>query len=537
MQRILIPLFFVLALYSKAQIQSQLYVDGKVFDELQISDSMKLVEHVNKLQVAWVKNGFFFSGVDSVKQVPNAVSVFLHKGEKWKAELKNFKGSQLTSYLTRQLKSYVNGGYPFASIKLDSGILENSILKSSLVIDPGPSINYDSAYFFTVLKTNESYVYQLLDIEPGNPFSERDYRTIEQKIERSSFLTIQRPTDLSFKNNKAKTYLDIKEHASSTFQGVIGLQQIQNGKTTAVGALELDVQNLFRSGKQFKFAWERFAEESQSLNIFYKHPFFLNSKLSPSFSFGILKQDTTFLTRRTSVGLNTYVAPKIELSFEFETTNGTLISSDVSVIANTGLADFKRKTYNVQLSKGHFSSLGKLKNDIIWRFSSSGGTKKIQENISLPDSYYDSIRLETNFYRFEADIAYQIKILKRQSFFHHIRAGTLQSEELLSNELYRLGGLNSLRGFNEKQFFGKSYVLSRVEFRSFFENRSYAYVFYDHLFFSRELRTDQPYGVGLGFALATSTGQFSFALAVGNSADQNISFSAMKAHFGYISRF
>ena len=109
--------------------------------------------------------------------------------------------------------------------------------------------------------------------------------------------------------------------------------------------------------------------------------------------------------------------------------------------------------------------------------------------------------------------------------------------QLLQNELYRLGGLSSLRGFNEKDIFARHYFLSRMEFRSFFEERSYAYVFYDQLIYQRRDLRDYPFGVGLGFALATSAGQFTFALAVGDSNNQSISFSTMKAHFGYVSRF
>lgn len=537
MQRILIPLFFVIALYSNAQIHSQLFVDGQLQDKLQFSDSVRLANHVNKLRIDWVNQGYYFSGIDSTKSNESGTYIYMHKGEKLKSRLSGFKGRQLHSHLSKQLKLYGNGGHPFASIQLDSIQFSDDLLSGKFLIEPGPEILYDSAYFFTSLKTNHSFIYQLLDIAPGSMFSERDYRIISKKIERSSFLSLQRSPDLSFQDNKAKIFLDIKEEISSSFQGVVGLQQVQNGKTTAVGALELDIRNLFRSGKEFKLAWERFAEQSQNLSIFYKHPFFLDSKISPSFRFDLFKQDTTFLTRISGIGVNTFITPRIELFIEYESINGTLLSTNLETIRNANVADFKRNVYRLKLSKGHFQTLGQLQNGVVWNTSVSGGRKEIQRNLNLPDSYYDSINASSNFYRFETSIAYQIRLFKRQSFYHNLTVGTLQNDELLRNELYRLGGLRSLRGFNEKEFFAKSYLLSRTEFRSFFENNSYAYVFYDHLFYSSKSQSGEPYGVGLGFALETSSGQFSFALAVGHSQDQQISFSTMKAHFGYISRF
>lgn len=537
MQRILILWFFVFALSSQAQVQSRLYVDGVELSKLSFKDSLKLIRHVNELQVDWVNKGFYFAGIDSVFQSQNETLVYLHKGERRKAFVSGLKGRKLESHISKQLKGYANAGYPFASIRLDSTRWSNEAISGIIDVKPGPEIVYDSSYFFNELKTNHSYIYQLLDLKPGELFSEKNYRLIKNKVERSTFLNLNRPTDLAFKDKKAVSFLDLTEESSSSFQGILGLQQDQSGGTTAVGTLQLDMQNLFRSGKEFKFKWERFAAESQNLSVFYKHPFFLDSKISPSFRFDLLKQDTTFLSRSLGIGLHTYIAPRIEMFIEYESTNGTLLTSDLDIISASGLADFQRRVYSLNLSKGHSESLGSYINGLIWRLSASGGTKDIQRNLSLPDSYYDSLQIETNFFRFEALTMYQVKILKRQTLFHQFQLGVLQNDELLRNELYRIGGLSSLRGFNEKEFFVKSYALSRLEFRSFFENRSFAFLFYDQLIFQNDSGSDQPFGLGLGFALETSAGQFSFALAGGHSNEQSISFSTMKVHFGYTSRF
>ena len=537
MQRILILLFFVFSSPLKAQIQSELYLDGKAYDKLQFEDSLSLASYLNDLQIQWINEGHFFSGIDSLKKTDTKTLVYLHKGESLRAELLKFNGFKLKNYLERKLKFYANNGFPFASLMLDSLAYDGEQINGKLFIQQGPEIFYDSAYFFNDLKTSHSYIYRLLDVVPGDLFSERDYRFIAQKVERSPFLRIEKPTDLSFRDNSAKTFLDIKEEASSTFQGVIGLQQVQNGRTTAVGSLALDIQNLFRTGKQFRFSWERFAEESQSLDIFYKHPFFLDSKISPSFGFNLLKQDTTFLSRVTSLGVHAYIAPRVEMYLGFEASNGTLLTTNIDVIQNSGLADFRRRIYSIKLSSGQASSLERYAEGFSWDIAASAGNKDIEQNSGLPDSYYDSLQIETNFYRFEASIFYQVKLFKRQSFFHSITSGFIQNDDLLRNELYRIGGLQSLRGFNEKEIFARNYMLSRSEFRSFFEERSYAYIFFDQLLYSTDTESDNPFGLGLGFALATSAGQFSFALAVGNSISQDISFATMKAHFGYISRF
>lgn len=537
MQRILILLVFVSAIAAQGQVKSQVYVDGKLHDMLEFRDTVQLTSYVQKLQMRWVDQGHYFSGIDSLIDGGNSFKIYLHKGEDLRVRLEEYKGEKVIRHLEKQLRDYSNNGYPFASVNLDSLKADDEYLSGKLMVKPGPEITYDSAYFFNPVKTNHSYIYQLLDIVPGNKFSERSYRQIPKKIERSPFLAIQRPTDLSFKNKQAIIFLDIKEEAANSFQGVLGLQQSGSQSTTVVGSIELDIQNLFRSGKQFMFSWERFSEQSQSLDVFYKHPFFLDSKISPSFSFNLLKQDTTFLTRRFGLGVHTYIAPRVEMFLEYEQTNGTLLTTDIQTLEASGLAGFTRTLYSLQLSKGDLVSLGRLIKGVVWSTTTSAGNKQVDRSLDVPGTYYDSIQEKTSFYRLEGVLAYQLKALKRQAFFHHISTGTIKNDQLLQNELYRLGGLFSLRGFNEKDIFARHYFLSRMEFRSFFEERSYAYIFYDQLIYQKRDIWDYPFGVGLGFALATSTGQFTFALGVGDSKNQSISFSTMKAHFGYISRF
>ena len=537
MRRILLLFFFVYGFCVSAQVRSRIFIDGKEFRQVQLEDSVALFSYLNSLQTAWLKKGHYFSGIDSLTSSKEELHIYLHKGDQSDIEFEGIKKRNLIRHLETELKAYSNNGYPFASLQIDSVRMHDQTIKGNILVRPGPEIRYDSAFFFEKPKTNQSYIFQLLDIVPGSLFSERDYASISLKIERSAFLQLNRPTDLSFKDNKAEVFLDISESTSNTFQGVLGLLQQQDGRTTAVGSLELDIQNLFKSGKQFRFFWERFSEESQKLDLVYKHPFFLDSKLTPSFRFGLLRQDTTFLNRVLGLGLNTFITPRIELFFEFERSNGTLLSTELETISNERLADFTRNIYTVQFLRGLESSLSSLKEGMVWDLSLSAGAKTIDQNLSIPTDYYDTIQLKSDFYRFEGDLHYQLRLFKRQTFYHHIQGASLKNNELLTNELYRLGGLNTIRGFNEKSLFADNFVLSRLEFRSFFEQKSYVYMFYDQLFIGRNSFVDSPFGLGLGFVLATSAGQFSFALAVGDAEDQPLSFSTVKAHFGYISRF
>lgn len=514
-------------------------VDGKRQEEKSFKDSLALSNHVLKLQKQYISDGYLFTNLDSIFLENEQVHIYLHKGQKYNARIK--LGDEVrrnpSKLISKTLDEYTSNGYPFAQVQLDSISFRNEVLEGEMIVKEGPEIVYDTAFLFSPIKTNKSFIYQLLDIQPESLFDESSYRVIAKKVSRTSFLAIKRPTDISFRKNKAVIFLDLEENQSNTFQGVLGLQQSQANTSEVVGSLDLDINNLFASGKELNFFWERFGENSQRLNLFYNHPFFLGSKISPTFSFDLLKQDSVFLTRSTGLGVNTFVSSKTNLSMQFQRTSGTLLSTDESVIASRGVADFEKNTYQLELRQGFYEQLGSFDEGIFWRLSIGAGRKKIQRNLNLQNTFYDTIQLETNFFQGEIDLAYQLKVLRRQAFFHHLSARLVQNSELLTNELYRSGGLSSIRGFNEKFFFADRYISSRMEFRSFFEDRSYLYVLYDQLFYGRNSFGENPFGIGIGFALATSSGQFSFVLAAGKSKSQKIDFSGIKAHFGYVSRF
>ena len=537
MQRILFLLFCLCSFCGACQINTHLFIDGQLERQLSFRDTLELKNFVEDQKFNWMAQGYYFAGLDSVVQQDASTHVFLHQGQKLVAAVSGIKRGALAKKISKMLGEYNDGGFPFARIWMDSLDVEDRVLTGSLNINPGPEIRYDSAFFFEPIKTNHDFVYHLLDMVPGEPFRESAYQNIQARVERSPFLSLRRPTDISFSQNLATIFLDLEEQTTNSFQGVLGLQQNQNGRSSVVGSLDFAAQNLFNSGHQLEFAWESFSEASQNLDLFYKHAHLLGGKLSPSVRFGLLRQDTTFLTRVTGLGINTFIGANISLMIEYEGSNGSLISSDVENISERNLADYQRNFYQLALSKGYFSSLSSLSQGMVWRASVGGGTKKVERNTALPNSFYDSIALQTNFLRLEGKMAYQVRLGKRKAIFHDLELGLLENQQLLLNELYRVGGLSTLRGFNEKNFFASQFLLSRFEFRSFFENNSFVYAFYDQLLFKRSNRDEYPFGIGLGFALETSTGQFSFALASGNSRTQSLSFSELRAHFGFITKF
>jgi len=111
------------------------------------------------------------------------------------------------------------------------------------------------------------------------------------------------------------------------------------------------------------------------------------------------------------------------------------------------------------------------------------------------------------------------------------------SDNLNENEFVKIGGLKSIRGFNEDQFSAQNYYLSSLELR-FIPNRDYTFLlFTDIAKYSDNIKTYNLMGIGLGAEFNTSAGVFNINYALGNSEKESFSFSEAKVHFGYVIKF
>ena len=69
-----------------------------------------------------------------------------------------------------------------------------------------------------------------------------------------------------------------------------------------------------------------------------------------------------------------------------------------------------------------------------------------------------------------ASIGKYFPVKKRSTIHTQFSGGHITNSNLLWNELYRLGGLQSIRGFNENFFYASSYAFVNIEYRLFFDN-------------------------------------------------------------------
>ena len=112
---------------------------------------------------------------------------------------------------------------------------------------------------------------------------------------------------------------------------------------------------------------------------------------------------------------------------------------------------------------------------------------------------------------------------------------------LFRNELYRIGGIKSLRGVDEASVVCSSFAIGTVEYRFLFEENSNFFLFVDQAWWEdqsqAQLLTDSPIGFGAGTSFETKAGIFGLTYALGQQFDNPLQLRGGKLHFGFTSLF
>ncbi|MCP4456956.1 MAG: hypothetical protein GY816_02855 [Cytophagales bacterium] len=535
-KRLIFIHFSLMALVGLGQNHMQIFVDGQEHGKWDFSDTLELKSRVdNQIHGFWA-DGYLFSGLDSASRI----RIYLHKGRR--IELQDSDGNSISlSKLIQsgqdQIQIKMEAGYPFAKLVWDSLQLENGKLKYIMNLEEGPFIKNDSIVMISTISTEHRFIARSLGIEKGTSFREKDFDIIPDRMERMPFLKLKSKPDISFQDGNAWTYLDLEENRTGRFEGVLGVlpNQSPEKKALITGSLDLSLLNLFRSGKELDFSWQRFGIESQMVDLRYKHPYVVGSKLHIEGKFGLTKQDTSFVTQDVGLIASIFITDKLEFGFAFEQSNGDVIASNAERIISNNWLDYQQTSYFVSLSS-HKTGVNIPGNNQTFSMRIGVGERVISRNPNLPIERYDTINVQTTNLEAEANYEFQFMLSSQSAVYGNVSATHRDINQPISNQLFRLGGLRNLRGFNEQFFFTSSFLVNQLEWRIYFEEESFLFAFYDQGLLNNQ-GWKFPIGLGGGFTLSTNSGLFSFALAVGRTKEIPFEFTNMKVHFGYLSHF
>ncbi|MDJ1505081.1 ShlB/FhaC/HecB family hemolysin secretion/activation protein [Xanthocytophaga agilis] len=532
-----------------------------------IIDSISGVQIIQQNIIKLHQQGYLTASIDSISWKKDTLLIFAYLGSRFKwARLsqgnirdeilrevdfrekiyrdKQFNYLELADLEKRILVYSEEHGYPFATISLDSIQIRDDNISAKLQYEPGVYIVFDTIRVIGSARLKKRFLENWLRIIPGQPYSQKRLDQAYNLLKQQSYLSLTQPYEVLFKNDRAYITFFADAGKSSEADGIIGFQpnEQKEGKLLLTGEVNLKLNNLLNAGGSFLFSWQQIKQGSPRLNISYTQPAFFKTPLEINGAFQLLREDTS------STVLNGYVTLSQQLNIFYNLDSWNKIGIGVNRY-NSRLADSTIKG-TVQQA------------DINWLSYNAFYTYKAVDNLLYPKKGWwisaniaignkevspsDQIDLQI-IKRSSPQLAYRFTLRKysrtgkKSSIFFQLSAAQIFNDNLFQNELFRLGGLTSIRGFNENFFFASDYVTSTLEYRFFWEQTSYLFVFYDQAWIRTQILkasvTDIPSGFGAGMSFSTKTGIFTIMYALGNSQTRPFSIGYSKIHFGLTSRF
>ena len=503
-------------------------------------DSTALYIELNRVQKHLKMNGYFLSRIDSVSQEGEKYIAYLNLDKKVDSVLlkhKSISKQILQKYKFKnnyiripiyQLEEILNDistfqelkGNAFSEIKLKKIRIYNKTLYAEIDLTTSKKRKIDKIILKGYDNFPESFIKNYLNINSKTTFNKKKLMEISKLSKGLEFVSETKPPETLFKKDSTFIYIYLKKIQGSSFDGLVNFNSQENGKLQFNGYLDLKLKNILNKGEQLNLLWNSFGNEKQEFSISVKTPYIYNSKLSPEFAFSIYKQDSTFLNTKLNTSLKYQIRNNSNLFVSFnseKSENSTkTISNNISSYENY----FLGFGYEYKILKNDI-----FKNDMFFiNINPSFGKRKTTNNT------FKQIKIATT-------LAYLLDLNRNNSIYFRNKTALLNSTNYFDNELFRIGGNKSIRGFNEQSIFVKNYLLQNIEFRYQTSKSSYMYTITDLALITTTNSKEKLYSFGLGYLFNSNNSQINISTAVGTNTKNPLDFKNTQFFVNWVNFF
>ena len=551
---VILSLLIGLNLFSQKS-EVSIYDSNKKIKEETSNSKLETKKIADEYWLELIQNGHLCASIDSIVLADSLHhKIYIYRGKKYSIDkvitnipstIKSqigFKENYLvdkkisTDKLKRLIENTLtycnNNGHPFAFIKLDQTKIHNQSISLDLNLTLGPLVTIDSIILNPEIIDQKKTIQQIINIKNGDVFNQNLINEISTRIKETPYMMEINTPEYEFINNKVSLFINAKNRPANFINGILGVQPQNDGSIDITGDANVKFINGLKKGETISLKWRKMYAQSQSLNSIIELPYLLNSSFGFFNNLDMLKKDSTFFNISNKIGSTYSFTEKSKLGLYYLFSRSNLLTTINDINFNsTAINSFgivyklDKLDYKFNPRKGFFSS-----GDLQFGF----------KNISSASDTLTEKNNSSN-YQFDLTLASYIPIRNKSTIKLACNFGSIINPILYENELYRIGGLNLLRGFDEESLWASSYLIGSIEYRLILEQNSNLFVFFDGGWIEKKLTheyiNDIPYGFGAGINFETKPGIFSISYALGSQQNNPILFKTAKIHFGFVNFF
>ena len=420
--------------------------------------------------------------------------------------------SNLENFINEKLSILEKKGFAQSKIKLENFNKTENKLQAHLIIELNQVRKINNLVFQGYNQFPNGIKKVFLRKYQSKPFNKSVIKKIHSDFNSLPFVTQTKYPEVLLTTDSTKVYLYLEKRKNNSFDGFLGFgNNEETQKLQFNGYLDLNLYNNLNSGERFNLYWKNDGNKQSTFNVNLDLAYIFKSPMALKSNLKIFKQDTIFQNS----------------SFDF----------DLGYMINYNTKAFIGYKDNVSeaIQKTPSSFVKDLKSTFV---TSTFEHKKIDFDDSLfPDKFSiftkfgignrTASSIKTN--QFFAQFQFQQLLELNKKNYIHLKSDTyfLQSNNYFTNELYRFGGIQSIRGFNENSLQGNIFSGIFAEYRYVASPNLYFYTITDFGYYQDKANDskDQLYGLGFGFGLLSNGGLFNLVYANGNTGNQTIKLS------------
>ena len=452
---------------------------------------------------------------------------------------------QISTFFDNTLTYLENTGYPFAQMHLEHIQVDSNKVEATVTLQKNQFYKIDS---ITILgentRLNRHYIENIIRIKSNYLYDERVIKDIGKRIQEDPFMDELRPYEVIFTETSCNIVLILKPKKANLFDGIIGVQPQDNNKGVIfTGDIKISLGNIVGQGERLKMRWQQLRDQTQQIDASISVPFLFRTPIGFGYDLNIYRRDTTFNNVHHLFNVPFRMSNGTEFYGFYDNFKTTLIST-IEYENSTEIPPFndaENKLYGIGFKASFVQNKFNPYQGGIFEINGGAGTNQILRNSALEMVNYDSVNLESSLLQGHLKLSYFQPITKQTTLLFRANSSFKQTKNLVENQSYRIGGLLSLRGFDEQSIFASSYAIGTIEYRLLFDKNSRISVFYDWAWYELSsitgFITDTPQSFGAGITFGTNAGMFSLNYAIGSQFGNPFNFRTGKIHFGFVNLF
>lgn len=410
-------------------------------------------------------------------------------------------------------------GKPFDQVQLVNLIeIENGLIEAELKFISKQQRNIDKIIVRGYERFPKQFIRNKIGLREKQIFNTKAIQKKNRNFENLAFASSIKEPEVQFTQDSTKVFLYVEKTNANVFDGFIGFNSTEETSIEFNGYVDLALVNNLHLGETLNINYKNDGREQQQFNATVELPYLFKTPLSFEAGLGIFRKDSTFSNTTQNIGLNYQLSPTIKVGGHAEFTNSSILLNTNLNPLETG-SDFNSSFYGIKASFFELSRItGKFYNQ-----------KQIQVSVltGSREAEIENTQLKINLFS-----EYSLPIVQSLFLYSSITAAWLSSENYIDNELFRFGGMNSMRGFEENSLVASTFGSLRTELRYFLSPILYANSVLDYGYLENDitLQAQNLFSFGFGLGIETQAGVLRLIFANGTSKTQEFSFENTQVH-------